>query len=145
MNLDRPQGQRAQELDELLVILADLEVRQIFERRPAVDAHEPQQMTGGRGRNGEQKEFALLRSDHRPVPDVSLNAAAHHMGDAQGDARWGCLEKATDIESHARRARRVGLGGWDRLHIDDTIHTDVDGLCVLSVSPAAVEVLVPRG
>jgi diacylglycerol kinase (ATP) len=42
-----------------------------------------------------------------------------------------------------RRARRVGLGGWDRLHIDDTIYTGVDGLSVLSVSPASLEVLLP--
>jgi diacylglycerol kinase family enzyme len=51
--------------------------------------------------------------------------------------------RACRLELPMRRARRVGLGGWDRLHIDDTIHPDVDGLSVLEVSPAALEVLVP--
>jgi diacylglycerol kinase (ATP) len=49
------------------------------------------------------------------------------------------------LELPMQRARRVGLGGWDRLHIDDTIHTDVDGLSVLAVSPAALTVLLPPG
>lgn len=47
------------------------------------------------------------------------------------------------LELPMQRARRVGLGGWDRLHIDDTIHTDVDGLAVLEVEPAALTVLLP--
>jgi diacylglycerol kinase (ATP) len=53
--------------------------------------------------------------------------------------------RACALELPMQRARRVGLGGWDRLHIDDTIHADVDGLSVLEVIPAALQVLLPPG
>jgi diacylglycerol kinase family enzyme len=71
--------------------------------------------------------------------DESHRALLDHYLHERSEGRQSTLELPM------RRARRVGLGGWDRIHIDDTIHADVDALCVLSVSPAALEVLVPHG
>ncbi len=109
------------------------------------------------GKSHEEDLLLLEVLNIRAVgPSLRLSPVAH-PGDGYfdvvtaGEADRRDLERYLDarLESRPaelqlpiRRARAVELVGWDSVHVDDTIHTDLDGMPLfLSVDRAAVEIV----
>jgi diacylglycerol kinase (ATP) len=71
-----------------------------------------------------------------------VTAGAAHLPELERYFHERLEGHPAELTLPVRRARRVEVDGWDRVHIDDEVHTDVAGATVsIEAIPAAVEVL----